>query len=245
MNQPSELLRVASRLPGGSSAAAQLDWDQERAVRVFILASVRLYREGLSRCLADARSMSVVGESANPASALDVIQDLGPDIVLLDVGMAHGPPLAREIRRKMARTKVIALAVSDTSTDAISWAGAGISGYITRDQAIEDLVATIERAARGEIVCPQGVVASLLEGLAGQDRENIASPKSRLERLTMREAEILTLIEAGMSNKEIARALSVSLSTIKNHVHSVLRKLEVTRRFDAARQLRLSAARLA
>ena len=174
-----------------------------------------------------------------------VIQDVEPDIVLLDVGMAHGPPLAREIRQEVARTKVIALAVSDTSADAISWAGAGVSGYITRDQAIEDLVATIERAARGEIVCPQEVVASLLEGLAGQDRENTASPKSRLERLTMREAEILTLIEAGMSNKEIARALSVSLSTIKNHVHSVLRKLEVTHRFDAARQLRLSAARLA
>ena len=212
---------------------------------VFILTTVRLYREGLSHCLAATRSISVVGGSADPTSALEVIKDLRPDIVLLDVGMAHGPPLAREIRQQVAGTKVIALAVSETSADAISWAGAGVSGYITRDQSIEDLVATMERAAQGEVVCPQGVVASLLDGLADQDRGNAASPRSRLERLTMREAEILTLIETGMSNKEIARALSVSLSTVKNHVHIVLRKLEVPHRFDAARQLRSSAVRLA
>jgi two-component system, NarL family, nitrate/nitrite response regulator NarL len=234
---------IADRAVGGSPGTPWPTRDQHPAVRIFILATVRLYREGLSRCLADAPSLSVVGDSADPATALKVIEDLQPDVVLIDIGMAHGPPLARQIRQNVARAKVIALAVSDASADAISWAGAGVFGYITRDQAIEDLVTTVERAARGEVVCPHRVVASLLDGLVTQAREDASSLEGRLERLSAREAEILTLIEAGMSNKEMARNLSISLSTVKNHVHNVLRKLEVPHRFDAARRRQPPATR--
>lgn len=236
------LAAIADR--GGGSP--EIPWparDQHPEVRVFILATVRLYREGLSRCLADAPSLSVVGDSADPDTALEVIEDLQPDIVLIDIGMAHGPPLARQIRQSVAGAKVIALAVSDASAEAISWAGAGVVGYITRDQAIEDLVLTVERAARGEVVCPHRVVASLLDGLATQAGEDVPWHDNRLERLSAREAEILTMIEAGMSNKEMARKLSISLSTVKNHVHNVLRKLEVPHRFDAARQRQPPATR--
>jgi DNA-binding NarL/FixJ family response regulator len=229
---------------GGSPETTRASRDQHPAVRVFILATVRLYREGLSRCLADVPSLSVVGDSADTATALEVIEDLQPDVVLIDIGMAHGPPLARQIRQNMAGARVIALAVSDASTDAMSWAGAGVVGYITRDQAIEDLVTTVERAARGEVVCPHRVVASLLDGLAAQARDDAPWRDDRLERLSAREAEILTLIEAGMSNKEMARKLSISLSTVKNHVHSVLRKLEVPHRFDAARRRQPPATRI-
>jgi DNA-binding NarL/FixJ family response regulator len=184
----------------------------------------------------------VVGESADTTVALDDINSLHPDVVLLDVGMSDGPPLARKIRDSEANTRVVAIAVSSSSADVIHWAEAGISGYITRDQTILDLVATVERAARGEIVCPSGVVASLLQGLA-LEFHSAPSPKDQLQKLTPREAEIVTLIDAGLSNKEIARALSIALPTVKNHVHSVLRKLEAPHRFDAARRLRSQTSR--
>jgi DNA-binding NarL/FixJ family response regulator len=254
---------IAERL---SNACKRLEWEKRLTVffrpleaepipyaashqaRRYALQAVGIDKAGivakLSRCLADVPSLSVVGDSADTATALEVSEDLQPDVVLIDIGMAHGPPLARQIRQNMAGARVIALAVSDASTDAMSWAGAGVVGYITRDQAIEDLVTTVERAARGEVVCPHRVVASLLDGLAAQARDDAPWRDDRLERLSAREAEILTLIEAGMSNKEMARKLSISLSTVKNHVHSVLRKLEVPHRFDAARRRQPPATRI-
>lgn len=182
--------------------------------------------------------MSVVGGSADPAGALEAIRDIRPDVVLLDIGIADGPPIARKIREDMPGTRVVALAVTGSCSDVICWAKAGVSGYVSRDETIPDLVVAVERAARGEVVCPPAVVASLLDGLAAKAHDGEPTHADPYRRLTARELEIVALIEAGMSNKEIAHTLSIALSTVKNHVHSVLRKLEVAHRFDALRQMR-------
>ncbi len=206
--------------------------------RVFILASVRLYREGLSQCLAGTQSISVVGESADPVSALETITDTRPDVVLVDLGMEDGLTVARRIRDDLPGTRVVALAVSGLSSEVISWAEAGISAFVTRDETLADLVATVMRTARGEVVCPSAVVVGLLNGLAAKARDGATATTEPYGRLTTREEQIAALIKAGMSNKEIARVLSIALPTVKNHVHSVLRKLEVEHRFQAAHKFR-------
>jgi len=97
---------------------------------------------------------------------------------------------------------------------------------------------TEHAGALGEVVCPPTVVEGLLHGLAAKGRDGTTAATEPHGRLTMREEQIAALIEAGMSNKEIARVLSIALPTVKNHVHNVLRKLEVEHRFQAAHKLR-------
>jgi two-component system nitrate/nitrite response regulator NarL len=208
-------------------------------LRVFILAAVRLYREGLQRSLTDTPSMTVVGCEACPADALRLIPVLCPDVVLLDVGMAEGVRVAREIRAATSRTRVIALAVSETATDVIACAEAGMSGYVTQDGTVSDLIATIERAARGETLCPPNVTASLFDRLAALSEGRFPTLAAAAPELTAREVEVLLLIERGLSNKEIARTLSIALPTVKNHVHNLLRKLQVNCRAEATSYLPL------
>ena len=211
---------------------------RDHGPRVFILALVRLYREGLAQCLTGTGSISVVGESADPVSALETITDTRPDVVLVDLGVDDGLRVARRIRDDLPGTRVVALAVSGLSSDVISSAEAGISAFVTWDETLADLVATVLRTARGEVVCPPAVVAGLLDGLAAKAGGGATATTEPYGRLTTREGQIAALIEAGMSNKEIARALSIALPTVKNHVHSVLRKLEVEHRFQAAHKFR-------
>ncbi|MGV9386400.1 LuxR C-terminal-related transcriptional regulator [Nonomuraea sp. NPDC003707] len=203
---------------------------------MFILAKVRLYREGLAQSLADRASISVVGSAADPGEALNKIRELHPDILLLDLGVADGPPAARRLRDAAPAMKVVALAVSEDTQDIIRWAESGMSGYVTIDGTISDLVASVERAARGEVVCPPHIIASLMRRLADLSCGDAPQPL-RSGLLTNRENEIADLIRRGLSNKEIARSLCIALPTVKNHVHNILRKLNVERRADTAARL--------
>ncbi len=206
-------------------------------IRVFILAGVRLYREGLERWLGSTGTVSVVGVAAAPAEAMELMAALQPDVVLLDLGRATSLRVARDIRGTIPTTKVIALAVSGVGTDVIACAEAGIRGYLTRDGTLSDLVETIEYAARGETLCPPHVTADLFERLAVVASAGLPQPAAEAS-LTARETQIAELIERGRSNKEIARSLSIALPTVKNHVHNVLRKLQVERRTDVAGYVR-------
>ncbi|MGW0203462.1 LuxR C-terminal-related transcriptional regulator [Nonomuraea sp. NPDC003201] len=198
-------------------------------ITVCILASVRLYREGLRNFLMRNPLISVVGVGSCP----EELSAVRPDVLLLDLGVTGRWATVRELRVAMPGTKVVGLGVSGTADSVIACAEAGLSAYLNADGTLEELVAVIERTMRGEILCPPDVTARLFARLGGQDR---ASPL--VGRLTRREREIVQLIEQGLSNKEIARTLSIALSTVKNHIHSLLRKLEVKRRTDAVAAVR-------
>jgi DNA-binding NarL/FixJ family response regulator len=199
-------------------------------ITVFVLVGVRLYREGLDRGLAGANSLRVIGSAADPDEALERIATLHPDVLVLDLGEAASLGVAREIRAAVPATKVVALAINEAGPDVVACAEAGVSGYLTRSGSLTELIETIESAARGETRCPPKVVGCLFERLAA------LAPHYPVQRarITSREAQVVRLIARGMTNKEIARALSIAVPTVKNHVHSVLRKLQVERREDAA-----------
>lgn len=208
-------------------------------IRVFVLARVRLYREGLAAALRQREGISVAGAADSWAAAADDVRALRPDIVLLDMAAADGPDAIREVVAGTSGVKVVALAVADSEGDVIAYAEAGVSGYVTREETLDDLVAAVESAARGQVTCSPRITAALLRRVTALSNPPDVDIDSRL---TRREEEIADLLQEGLANKEIARRLCIELATVKNHVHSVLAKLNVDSRFDVTRARTRSAA---
>jgi DNA-binding NarL/FixJ family response regulator len=179
-------------------------------------------------------TLEVVGTSAVSTDVVARIGELQPDVAVVDAGMPGGLQMAKAIRSATGQVKIIALAVTEAQSTELTWAEAGVYAYVTDDSSVQQLVETIQRAREGEVVCSPRVTARLLERLASLS-EARTHPATGEFRLTRREDEIMALIVAGLSNKEIARRLFISLSTVKNHVHSILRKLEVPDRRSVQR----------
>jgi two-component system, NarL family, nitrate/nitrite response regulator NarL len=204
-------------------------------IRVYIVADVRLYRDGLARILDRTPGIAVVGSAANVESAAGELNTLSPEIVLLDMVTPGSVAAASAILTRPQPPKIVALAVPNAEDELVACAEAGISGFVTRDDAIETMVEAIERVARGELLTTPRIAAALLERVRAL---SAASLPGEAPRLTPREREIVDLIDAGLSNKEIAQRLRIELPTVKNHVHNILEKLQVARRADVATRLR-------
>ena len=208
--------------------------DVQGSIGVLIAVGVRLYREGLARLLPQQAGILVKGTAANQVGAVSKARTLSPDIVLLDTGLPDSLATVRALLEVAPTSRVIALAVTETEVDVISYVEVGVSGYLTRDGSFEDLVATIRSVASGELLCSPRVAALLLRPVA---RAAVGlSPDTR--RLSPRELQIVELIDQGLSNKEIASRLSIEVSTVKNHVHDILEKLGATGRGQAAARVR-------
>jgi two-component system nitrate/nitrite response regulator NarL len=206
-------------------------------IRVFVVAGVRVYREGLEFYLAGTPSISVTGSAAAADQARRLVPPLRPDVLLLDLGVDTTLSFTREVRAAIPDTKVIGLADARTTVDVVACVESGMLGYLTADTPLPELVTAIRRADRGEATVPPHATARLFDRLV--TRAAGGEPRAEPDhRLTARELEILRLIDRGLTNKQIARTLSISVSTVKNHVHHVLRKLRVERRSEATALLR-------
>jgi DNA-binding NarL/FixJ family response regulator len=202
---------------------------------------VRLYRDGLASALATRDHLSVVGVSANRADARSQINTAQPHVVIVDVATSESLDLIRDIRRDAPATKVLAFAVEEVTSDVIDCAEAGATGYVGADASIDDLVSAIERIAQEELVCSPRIAAGLFRCISERADAMAAHKPSHLKSLTSREYEVLHCIRQGHSNKEIARVLNIAEPTVKNHVHHLLEKLEVTTRAQAAARATLPA----
>jgi two-component system, NarL family, nitrate/nitrite response regulator NarL len=202
--------------------------------RIFIVGDIRFYREGLARCLA--QTYDVVGTASDNREALQDLSELQPDLVLVDMASLESLSTVRALVEFAEEVKVVAVAVPETAGHVLACAEAGISGYVSREASLGDLVGTIESVATGETVCSPRIVASLFRRVASLAAER--APDSPRATLTAREAEILDLIDQGLSNKEIAGRLFIEVATVKNHVHNILEKLHVHRRAEAAATVR-------
>jgi two-component system nitrate/nitrite response regulator NarL len=206
-------------------------------IRVLIVADVRLYRESLAARLEARNHVSVAGTAATRLDALQRIDELDPEIVLVDAAMVDGLELMRDLRRERPVTKIVALAVEDAASDIIKCARAGAAGYVTADASLEDLVLAIECSAREELVCPPRIAAMLFRRMS-EDGDTAMPVTSQLAKaLSVREGQVLDLIRQGLSNKEIGQRLNIAEPTVKNHVHHLLEKLEVTTRAQAAAKI--------
>jgi two-component system, NarL family, nitrate/nitrite response regulator NarL len=205
-------------------------------IRVFIVARIKLYREGIAQLLGRRSGMTVVGVKSDLQEAAADIQGLQPDVVVLDMTTAGSHATVRDLKRLAPGMAVVALGVGELEGDILACVEAGVAGYVTREGSFEDLVTVVESAVRGELRCSPEVAGSLVRRLAALAADREASPSQA--RLTTRECEIVRLLEQGLSNKEIAVHLGIEVATVKNHVHNLLEKLKVHRRTEAARLFR-------
>jgi DNA-binding NarL/FixJ family response regulator len=209
---------------------------------VLIVADVRLYREGIAGKLSTSPWLVVMGTSSSRADAREQAATLRPDVVLIDVATAESLELIRDLRGEEPDCKILAFAVMEGSADILECAEAGAAGYVSAEASIEDLVTAIERITRAELACSRHVAAQLFNRIAERGDQWTGHPPPA-NSLTARERQVLDGIRKGQSNKEIGQKLNIAESTVKNHVHHVLEKLNVTTRAQAAARCTLASTR--
>jgi DNA-binding NarL/FixJ family response regulator len=154
-------------------------------------------------------------------------------VVVVDMAINGSLAAVRAIAAADPRLKIVALAIDERATDIPAFAEAGLAGYVRCDATIDDLARTIELVDRDEMECSPRVTGALFRRITAL--ASGARPLANTQVLSQRELEVLGLIQRGLSNKEIATHLTIELTTVKNHVHNVLRKLQVGTRAEAAR----------
>jgi two-component system, NarL family, nitrate/nitrite response regulator NarL len=204
--------------------------------RVLVVDDSTVYRDLLTEVLQRQPTLADVAAAADMEAARLLLRSRGFEVVLVNMAMANGAAICCDLVAAAPSARIVAVALSGSDEEAIACAEAGVAGYLLRDQSLGELIEAIASVARGETSCPPRVAAALMRRLGDLAAER-HSWRER-ERLTPREREILVLIEEGLSNKEIARRLSIEVRTVKNHVHSLLEKLNVHRRGEAAALLR-------
>jgi DNA-binding NarL/FixJ family response regulator len=202
---------------------------------VLILSDVRVTREGLALLLTRDGSVIVVGAAAGNVAGTQVAE-LRPDVVLLDATLDDLLGCAQRLRDAADGIKIVAFALGEVGEELIACAEAGALAFVGRDGSHQDLLRAIDQARRGEFsVSPYQ--ARLLLGRIAELAETRSQPWGTAN-LTRREREIVPLIERGLSNKEIARQLSIEIATIKNHVHNILEKMQLRSRGEVGARVR-------
>lgn len=202
-----------------------------RCPRVFVLSDICLLREGVVLALAQQSSVQLIGAS-DFSMPLRQIADLAPDVLLLDITLPVGLDISRPIRAAMPTVRIVALGVVEAEQIVLECAQAGVSGFVAPNGSAKDVVAAVHSAVRGELICSPRTAGMLLNHVSAiSARPPIGSDN---DALTQREREIARLVGQGLSNKQIARSLSIQSATVKNHVHSILSKLRMRRRIEVA-----------
>ena len=197
-------------------------------MRVLVVTEIRLYRDGVADSLRRLPDVEAAISAANGAQAVLAARDGRCDVVLLDIALPESTLTARALVAARPLLKVVALGVADDGPELVACAEAGVCGYVSREASMSELVEALRSVLRGEASCSGKMAAGLIRHIA---RSAGAGPRAAPRRsLTRREHDVLELVESGLTNKEIARALDLELSTVKNHVHNLLAKFGVTDR---------------
>jgi DNA-binding NarL/FixJ family response regulator len=201
---------------------------------------VLFLRQSLCEILGRDPGMAVLGHYAMVGDALREAVIHRVDVFLVDAAFTDGKGAVRRIRATLPEVRVVVFAVMETEENVIAWAQVGIAGYVPSTAALEELTTLLRNISEGKQPCSERVAAGLLRQIASDATLGQSNP-APAALLTGRELEILRLIEAGLSNKDIARRLAISLGTTKSHVHNLLAKLSVERRGQAAAWIRRRA----
>ena len=207
-------------------------------IRVVLIADVVVYLESLSQVLSRGNHFRVVGLASTPDEGVAVTREHEPEVVLIDGRMPASSETAKRIRNHTGTVKVVAMAVPETDEAILQFAEAGVAGYVLESATLEDLVVAVQSAARGELIVPPRMAFTLLRRI-GKLAKLVSHPtQGPPVQLTSREQQILQLVNEAMSNKDIARRLGLEVATVKHHVHSILKKLHVHKRIEAAEWFR-------
>ena len=207
-------------------------------IRVFLVDDHRLFLSGVRAELPGRVDVPVeiVGEAVDVESAVEGIRRTAPDVVLLDVHLPGGGGRAviESVRARQPGVVFLALSVSDAAEDVIAVIRAGARGYVTKTISSDDLAAALLRVRDGDAVFSPRLAGFVLDAFAGDLPAGFAADPE-LDQITPREREVLRLLARGYTYKEIARRLQVSIKTVESHASSVLRKLQLSSRYELTR----------
>lgn len=207
----------------------------ERPIGVVIVDDHQIFRAGLRAALGP--EVEAVAEAATVDEAIELIERLDPDVVLLDVHLPGGSGgggaevLRRAGAERLARTRYLALSVSDAADDVVSVIRAGARGYLTKTATGAEVTSAVVRVHGGDAVFSPRLAGFVLDAF-GTGGGEVADADDELDRLTAREQEVMRMIARGYAYKEVAAELFLSVKTVETHVSKVLRKLQLSNRHE-------------
>ena len=206
------------------------------AIRLLIAEDERLTRENLARLLAMEDDIEIVGTAADGEEAIGLARTRAPHVVLTDIQMprANGIEVTRTVRQEMPKVGVVVLTIYHDDANVFAAIKAGASAYVLKDGPLEETIAAVRAVARGEGMLHPSIAARVIAEFQRVSAKVAPPQDDRFTELTDREVEILKTLATGKRNKEIADQLFIAEKTVKNHVSSILWKLQVNSRSEAA-----------
>ena len=207
-------------------------------IRLLIIEDNPLLREGISAIVKRQADIRVVSEPGSRKRPMQLIRDLKPNVLLLDLGLRNQNSLdiVGMVKTDFPQVKVIVMDLAPTEVDMLLFVHAGVSGFVLKGATTEDFLKTIRSVARGKKVLPQLMTDSLFSQIVEQAVNGRITPRvAEAVRMTRRERQVILLIADGLSNKEIANKLHLSTYTVKSHVHNILEKLLLRSRVQIAK----------
>ncbi len=203
-------------------------------IRILITDDHQLFREGLRRILSETEDMTVLATLSSGEEAVKRVTELKPDVMLMDVNMPGmgGLEATRQIHARFADIRIIMLTVSEKESDLFGAIRAGARGFLLKNASMDDLVEAIRRVYAGEAMIAPSMAVKLLDEFAAT-KPSLPGSEGE-EDLTERERTVLQLVARGLGNKEIAAELSLSPHTVKAHLRTILDKLHLRGRAEAA-----------
>ena len=200
-------------------------------IEIMIADDHSMIREGLKQLLELEGDMKVVAEASNGKECLDIIGEVRPDVLLLDINMPekNGLEVLQELNLTKKRPKILILTVHNEGDYLLKAVEIGVDGYVLKDSESAELKKAIQTVVSGETYIQPDLIPALNSKRVERD-----SDKDKIDNLTRRELQVLKLLAVGSYNKEIAEKLGISERTVKNHVSNIFKKLEVTDRTQAA-----------
>lgn len=205
-------------------------------MRIIIVDDHILFREGLSAIIRQEPDVDVIGLVGTVQEAVAIVLDLKPDIVLMDYSLPDGTGVeaTRKIIQEYPRCKIIFMTMSDSEEDLLAAVRSGAVGYLMKNMTPSKLVAALRSVQRGESAISRLMTLHLMKELS-RTKEPEKTGDPALGKLSPREREVLVEIAAGRSNQEISHNLYISENTVKYHVHSILKQLNLHDRAEVAR----------
>ncbi len=206
-------------------------------IKVLVVDDHTLFRRGITAVLANQADLEVVGEASDGLEAIEKAKEIAPDVILMDLNMPNcsGLEAIQALQIEMPQVNILVLTVSEMETDLFAAIRFGATGYLLKTAQPEELVHAIINITQGGVIISPLMATKLLsefrELAAGAEKELVEEANGDL---SPREGEVLQLVAQGATNKEIAESLFISENTVKTHLHSIMEKLHLANRSQAA-----------